>query len=171
MESVPVPGRFDLRPELLSIQKPVRDHGRIQPEADRRIQRPGRSDPKRALDRIQNHEGRSNRPAGADVHKEKSPARQKGKRLIQPDQAKQLCRVIQRRQNHGHNRTDKAPETAAAGRRFPGHGRQRQAGARQHSEAGCAPGYHRGLRTRRRKEAGDLRKVYPGSNRHHENDR
>ena len=61
---------------------------------DRRIQRPGRSDPKRALDRIQNHEGRSNRPAGADVHQEEGPARQKGKRPIQPDQAKQLCRVI-----------------------------------------------------------------------------
>ena len=69
------------------------------------------------------------------------------------------------------NRTDKAPETAAAGRRIPGHRRQRQARARQHSEAGCAPGYHRGLRTRRRKEAGNFRKVYPGSNRHHENDR
>ena len=111
------------------------------------------------------------RPAGADVHQEEGPARQKGERPIQPDQAKQLCRVIQRRQDHGHNRTDKAPETAAAGRRIPGHRRQRQARARQHSEAGCAPGYHRGLRTRRRKEAGNFRKVYPGSNRHHENDR
>lgn len=92
----------------------------------------------------------------------------KGKRPIQPDQAKQLCGTIQRRQDHGHNRIDKASETAAAGRRIPGRRRQRQTGARQHSEAGCAPGYHRGLRTRRRKEAGNLRKVYPGSNRHHE---